>query len=398
MSNNPLLKSLKMFNPKSDLEVDESFLTMINTLGKDPLSDLEGGVSGQTEKESVSEFGTIRTGGGIKAGCVSLDLGEGNSVIAAANKKGEIYYFNPSEKGLSVVGKVSLQGSILTSPVFSGGILYCTTREGMIYAVEVTSNRDQPGAAIQNKLIWQKRMKKGILSAPVSTGKVLIVTSLDGIYAFDAFNGENRTIGKPLWGMSLNGSVSTPVIYSGMLFIGTEDKKVISFDYGGSRLKKVWEHSMSGACRTKPCLAVTTGQVVVGTVDGFIYGLDQRNGTYKWNYIVKAPILSNIVSEFINDKEYFFFGADNGVFYCLDHFGKKKWHFKTNGKIRTEALISNGVVYFGSEDNRLYALDINDGREIFNFPTDGNVYGKPLVADDKIYFGSTDSFIHSIKI
>ena len=127
MSNNPLLKSLKAFNPKADLEVDESFAAMINSMDKDTLSDLEGeGVAGH-DGDSGKEFGAIRTGGPIDSGCIALDLDGNRRVIACANKKGEIFYFEPKGESLAVTGKVSLQGTISQSPVFSDGIIRITS-------------------------------------------------------------------------------------------------------------------------------------------------------------------------------------------------------------------------------------------------------------------------------
>ena len=181
-----------------------------------------------------------------------------------------------------------------------------------------------------------------------------------------------------------------------MLLIGTEDKKLIAFDYGGNRLQQLWEYSLSNACRTRPCSALNTEQVVAGTIDGFIYSVDRRTGKYKWNFVVSAPVLSNVVTAPIGGKDCFFFGSDGGLFFCLDQFGKKVWEYKTNGKIRTEAVIHNGRIFFGSEDNCFYGLEAGTGKEIFKFQTDGNIYGRPVIVEDKLYFGSTDSFVHAI--
>ncbi len=402
MSNNPFVKPLKLFDPKSALTVDESFVKLLGSGGGDTLSDLEedefaGALSGNCGKE----FAVIRTGGSIRAGMVLLENDQNRTIIAAANTRGEVIFFEPSAEGLKILSKISLQGSINTSPAFADGILYAATREGVVFAVDtgLKGGAENPvDNPVHNKLLWQKKMKKGILTEPVTAGRMLIVAPLNGIYGFDAFNDGSKTAGRALWGTTIAGTVSTPVLDSGTLFIGSEDRKLLAFDYGGNRLQKNWEYSLSGACRSKPCVSSTTAQVIAGTVDGFVYAVSRSDGGYKWNYVVKEPVVSSIVKGIIDGREHFFFGADNGLFYCLDQLGKKVWHFKTNGKIRTEALIHEGRIYFGSEDNNLYALDLESGREVFRFPTDGNVYSRPLVVDDKIYFGSTDAFIHSIYI
>jgi len=109
-------------------------------------------------------------------------------------------------------------------------------------------------------------------------------------------------------------------------------------------------------------------------------------------------VLSPVVAAEINGAEHFLFGADNGLFYALNATGKKVWSFATKGKIRTEALVHEGRVYFGSEDNSFYALDLRTGKPVFTCRVDGNIYGKPVVHEGRIYFGATDGFIHSLYI
>ena len=41
--------------------------------------------------------------------------------------------------------------------------------------------------------------------------------------------------------------------------------------------------------------------------------------------------------------------------------GTKKWDFLTGGWINSSPIVSNGVVYFGSNDYKLYAVDATTG-------------------------------------
>lgn len=399
MAANPHVKSLKGFDPKRALSIDESFVRLIQQ--SDDLSELAGDdLAGHTANEkSGKACGVLRTGGAIHGGCTIIETGDGRVIFAASNIKGEIVFFEPSGDSIKETGKITVQGSLHTQPVYSDGIIYCATRDGSVYAVDTGLNRglDKSGR-VNGEVIWQKKMEKSIFAAPVTTGKVLVVTPANGIYGFDAFNCSDRKIGQVLWGESINGVVSTPVINSGMLFVGTEEKKLLGYDYGGSRLKKVWEYVMSGACRTRPFVSEDSVQVVVGTIDGMVYSVTRASGAYRWNFIVKAPVLSSVVAAETAAGESFLFGADNGFFYSLNAQGDRIWEFRAGGKIRTEALVHQGRVYFGSEDASLYALDINSGRLVFRFQADGNIYGKPVIHDGRLYFGSTDGFIHSVYI
>ena len=398
MAANPHVRPLKGFDPKKALIVDESFVKLIQR-GGDMLETGDDEFFASGGGETGKECAALRTGGPIHSACEKIELEGGKVFFAAANIKGEIVFFEPAGDELKECGSVTVQGSLYSQPVYNDGIIYCVAREGAAFAIDtgLKGGQGKPGA-VSTEVIWRKKTNKGVFTEPVTTGKVLLVAPADGIYAFDAFNGPDRNIGEVLWGVSINGVVSTPVINSGMLYIGTEEKKLLGFDYGGSRLKKVWEYILSGACRVKPFVSEKTGQVVAGTIDGIVYAVSRDTGQYRWNFVVKAPVLSSVVSGDTGSGECFLFGADNGFFYSLDSRGRKLWEFRTKGKIRTEALVYNGRVYFGSEDNSLYALDAGSGKQVFRFQADGNIYGKPVVHDGRIYFGSTDGFIHSVYI
>jgi outer membrane protein assembly factor BamB len=251
---------------------------------------------------------------------------------------------------------------------------------------------------MRNSLLWQKKMRKGILAEPVIAGKYLLITSLDGIYGFDTYNQIEKKSANPVWGVSINGTVSTPAIDSGMLYIGSEDKRLFCFDYSGTKLQKLWEYELSGACRMRPYVSEAGGFAAAATTDGYVYAVDKKNGAYKWSFVVKAPVIGNIVSGKIGGGEHLFFGSDSGIFFCIDASGRKVWHFTAGGKIRTEPLINNGLIWFGSADNSLYALELSTGKQAFKYKADGNIYGRPLISGDRLYFGSTDGYIHSINI
>ena len=398
MSENPFLKPLKAFDT-ANLLLDESFTDLIKNKTGSLMEDAEDDLPFETKPDTPEESFSLRTGGAIHSGCIRLPNKINREIYAAANIKGEIFFFEQGKTALHAVSKVTLQGAIYTSPVFSEGILYCAVKDGTVYAVDTglcSSNAESEG--IRNKLLWQKKMKKGILAEPVLAGKFLIITSLDGIYAFDISNPYDKNSGIPVWGVSINGTVSTPAVDSGMLFIGSEDRRLFGFDYGGSRLQKLWDYELSGACRMKPCVSQSGYYVAVSTTDGFIYAIDKKTGTYMWKFAVKSPVIGNITSGIINGNEQIFFGSDAGIFYCLDSSGRHVWDFKAEGMIRTEPVINNGLIWFGSADSNLYALDIVTGRETFKFKIEGGIYGKPVISGDRIFFGSTDGYIHSINI
>jgi outer membrane protein assembly factor BamB len=73
------------------------------------------------------------------------------------------------------------------------------------------------------------------------------------------------------------------------------------------------------------------------------------------------------------------------------------WKFKTNGRVVSSPVISDGVVYVGSTDNSLYALDETTGTLKWKFASRGPVSSTPAVAGGLVYFGSMDGNIYAVN-
>ncbi len=398
MSSNPFIKPLKPFDPKSDLTVKESFKSFISQSGGDALSDLEAEEDDNVNQQQGKEFCSIKTGGPILADVVYAGSLGNRDIFLISNTKGEIYFLSPADETFTILGKFSIQGQIIRPPAYVDGVLYCTTREGLLYAIHAVPKGEAD--KIQPEIIWKKKFGKGILTEPIATGKILIVATLGGIYGFEAYyrDREHKSIGKPLWRKQVKGIVSTPVVHEGALYFGCEDKHIYAIDYGSKKSNLLWKYKCTDSVRSRPCVSVHRDLLAFSSIDGYIYAINRLTGEYRWSFVTRAPILSSVVSSVIGRDEYFFAGADDGKFYCLNSRGKEVWSFKASGRIRTDALIDGSRIYFGSEDNSLYCLNAASGKEIFRFATDGNINSKPVVRNNLLVFGSSDSFVHGIHI
>ncbi len=403
MGTNQYVKPLKAFDPKTDLTINESFKSLVISSNADDLADLETGdfdegIGGNAGKECCS----YKTGGAIGAGILKVTDTPQGTVLIVSNMQGEVYLLQLEQGSLNELDKFRIHGTIESTPSYADGILYITTKEGGIYAVNtgLAADREQSRGGPKAEILWQQKLKKGILTEPVATGKMLVVASLGGLYCFEAYFKDeiNKAIGKKLWAKRISGVASSPRIHGGQIFLGSEDRVLYALEYGGRNIGKSWSYKTSGAIRSKPCVSRKKDMVLAPTVDGFVYCVNRTSGKYLWNFVVRAPVVSNIVSAVLGTEEYFFFGADNGIFYCINSFGKRLWEFKTAGKIRSEALISGQYIFFGSEDNNLYALNIRNGNMVFDYSTDGNINSAPVLVDDTVFFGSTDSFVHGVFI
>lgn len=73
------------------------------------------------------------------------------------------------------------------------------------------------------------------------------------------------------------------------------------------------------------------------------------------------------------------------------------WQFKTDGQVVSSPVVSDGVVYVGSEDHRLYALDAETGLAKWHFQTEGPISSTPAVSYDKVFFLSYDGNFYALN-
>jgi outer membrane protein assembly factor BamB len=74
----------------------------------------------------------------------------------------------------------------------------------------------------------------------------------------------------------------------------------------------------------------------------------------------------------------------------------KKWKFKTNGKIFSSAVVSNGTVYFGSEDSCLYAID-TAGILQWKFKSNGMIRSTPAISDSIVFFNTYGGSLFAVN-
>jgi len=72
------------------------------------------------------------------------------------------------------------------------------------------------------------------------------------------------------------------------------------------------------------------------------------------------------------------------------------WAFKTGGRVFSSPVVSEGVVYVGSDDHFMYAIDAATGHEIWKFQTGANVRSTPAVAGGSAYVLSLDGNLYAL--
>ena len=176
-----------------------------------------------------------------------------------------------------------------------------------------------------------------------------------------------------------------------------------------------WTFKTGGPVVSSP--AVADGVIYFGSMDGYLYAVDQSTGKEKWKYKSRMPISS---SPAVADGILYFASSAGGLGAIDIATGKPKWVLPTEYERKFEAknlhgltsesqtipdawdffmsspAVDHGKVYFGSGDGNVYAVDAQSGMLQWKFSTKDVVHASPAVSNNTVYIGSWDSYLYAL--
>jgi outer membrane protein assembly factor BamB len=136
--------------------------------------------------------------------------------------------------------------------------------------------------------------------------------------------------------------------------------------------------------------------VYIGTQSGYLYAFDAdrfygHNCTAKWQFRAGGSINKKVEA----DDNYLYFGANDGVFYCLDkRTGDVVWKYDTgNEENRAFTLFSrpgifSNLVIVGSASKKVYAFERSTGKPVFQLEADDWVRSRPAFVNNRLFVAS----------
>ena len=176
-----------------------------------------------------------------------------------------------------------------------------------------------------------------------------------------------------------------------------------------------WTFKTGGPIVSSP--AVADGVVYIGSMDGYLYAVDESTGKEKWKFKSSMAVAS---SPAVAGGTLFFVSSHGGLAAIDIATSKPKWVLPTESERKFEAknlhgypsatqtipdawdilmsspAVDNGKVYFGSGDGNIYAADAQTGLLQWKFSTKDVVHASPAVANNTVYVGSWDSYLYAI--
>jgi len=155
---------------------------------------------------------------------------------------------------------------------------------------------------------WTFDVGSKVTTTPaVCDGVVYFATGKNekNLYAVDIATGAE------VWSRYLYGSLSSPAISGGRLYIGDKDLRINCFD--ASDGSEVWNRTLGGACLSSPVVANGMVYVTANYDQGTVYGFDADTGDLIWTYDTGNW---NMAQPAISDGT-LFVGSDSGYLYAF---------------------------------------------------------------------------------
>ena len=168
---------------------------------------------------------------------------------------------------------------------------------------------------------------------------------------------------------------SQPVVTSGgqggRIVAGAQDKRIRIYDMDGHELKRLAIHAPgeSGG------VALANGLVVVGDVDGNLYGIDPIEGRIAWKYELPSVLLSSPVAL---ENDFIIQTADNHIFRFTAN-GEKLWSYTGRLGGLGMHLCPSPVVY----NNQIFAVFNNADVVALKAENGGFLWQRQLLLDTR---------------
>jgi len=294
--------------------------------------------------------------------------------IVYAGKYGNTFFAVDTKNGQEK-WKFEMGDMIASSPLISNDIVYIGDLDGYLYAFHSGTGQEKwkfktkklehplnsPTAAIDYEI------PGGIASEVAISNGIVYMSSLDGyLYALEADTGNEK------WESNFGTILSSPSVSNGTIYLGSNDGNVFAVDENGKlkwkiRIQDLTSVSLNPIDRISIDQDVTIANDVIyftGSFthyfnydsqqsDCYLYAVESTTGHAIWKLHLSSCASTDLTV--VNNVLYF--GDESGIVHAIDTTKSKElWKFQADSAIYSEIAIANGKAYFSTDGNYLYAL------------------------------------------
>jgi outer membrane protein assembly factor BamB len=283
-----------------------------------------------------------------------------------------------------------LSGPISSEPAYvvEMGLVLVGDDDGALWAIEPATGKTR----------WSYRARGPITARPVYAGGMVYFTSAENrVYALDAVRGTWK------WqydrespdGFTIRGQ-GGPLVTGGRVYAGFSDGYLACLEARTGDI--VWVRGLSAESASHyvdvdSTPALYGGALYVSSVSGGVYALDPKDGSVRWRFEVEGAGTVRVR----NGRVYFAAGKQ-GV-YCLDVAGRLVWHqaLPRAGELSSPLVVAGWVVV-SAADSGTYIANAETGRlDEFIMPGHG-ISGPPTTDGRHVFVVSNAGFVYALSI
>ena len=238
----------------------------------------------------------------------------------------------------------------IASPVVYEDYVLSGSSDGYLYAININSGKEVWKFRTNGKVQAACLVKDGLIYQPSSDGHIYIINVTNGSLAWK-FATEGAHFNSADFGFDRNSIYTKPSILNNTLVFGSRDGHVYAVDLRTHKEK--WKFSYGSTWAQNVVVADNT--VFVGwSTNNYASAIDFETGKELWKYKCGAHVYNDML--FMSDQV--IFGSADGNLYGLETgSGNKKWAYFVGAEIYGSPVYNEGSLYIGSDDGLLYALE-----------------------------------------
>ncbi len=246
---------------------------------------------------------------------------DGQLLAGAYNNR--LYSYNLAS-GAELWRFTQARGRYIDSPLLLNDVIYAPNSDGKLYAL-----------SLNGTLLATFESEKGLWSTPVTDGKAIFISGMDGI------------------------------VYS----------------LAPRTLAVNWQTDTGAAIVTAPVLS-DDGLLYIGNFNSEVLGLNQRTGVVEW----RATLNEMVWGPPALSEGLLYVGDLGGTFYAFEAGGSQTplWQLQLEGQLVGAPLVKEDTIYLTSAAGYLYAIDPNGTIRWARQTPESKLMGTPLALGDLI--------------
>ncbi|MFQ6082334.1 MAG: PQQ-binding-like beta-propeller repeat protein [Candidatus Aminicenantia bacterium] len=272
---------------------------------------------------------------------------------------------------LEVEEKLSVEGAVNKDLKRENNRIYLSTKKGYLYCLDVP----------KKEFSWEHHINQKIISSPYLGQEHVYFFTEDELYSLDKKTGVLR------WKVELKDKITTPVVENkGKVYFGTLSRNIWVLEAASGKILN--KHQIDGPVYSG--LAFWENSLIFGTIRGELCFL-RKNGKLSIRFKAQQAIKSDLLV----DDSLLYFGSNDDYFYCFNLKRKKiKWKVKTGADVISSPITDKKRIYFISLNNVLYCLNKKNGTILWwNIIPARSYYQLNLVGDKIIVTSLSDELL-----